>query len=189
MRRQVLHRAAHICKCSAKSSSQNLIAPPLPPAEPHLDDVNLFWTVHLQDVTDSTALCVHLTKLESHISDASFVCNHSCFFIRIKAAKEETSSGTACLLSWDHEVNCPSIEQDRPRDTSEPEGKVASLPSVAQHNAWTDHMFHQYTVQNACGTKCMRYKITWVHAVDMGKKSACCCCTRFLARTQSSPKP
>ena len=30
MRRQVLHRAAHICKCSAKSSSQNLIAPPPP---------------------------------------------------------------------------------------------------------------------------------------------------------------
>jgi len=119
--------------------------------------------VHLQGVTDSTALCVHLTKLESHISDASFVCNHSCFFIRIKAAKEETSSGMACLLSWDHEVNCPSIEQDRPRDTSEPEGKVASLPSVAQQNAWTDHMFHQYTVQNACGTKRMGYKM---HAVQ-----------------------
>lgn len=86
--------------------------------------------------------CVCISQsLESHISDASLVCDHSCLFIRIKAAKKETS----LWMAWDDEVNCPSIEQDRPCDTSEPEGKVASLQSVAQQNAWTtawDHMFH-----------------------------------------------
>lgn len=66
------------------------------------------WIVNAKDVTDITVPRVDLKHVESHMSDTILVCNCSCLFICIKAAKKFT---TACLFSWDCEVNCPSVMQ------------------------------------------------------------------------------
>lgn len=117
------------------------------------DVFEIAWNVH-RCVIDIAMAHVRLKLLETHMSDTTLVYNSSCLSIRIKASKKFTSLWTACLLSWNREINCPSVMQRWPCDTSEPEGKVASLRIAAKQNAWTttwEHMIHQrsWAVQNA----------------------------------------